>query len=467
MPTIINLPKAAPPAPTYKVGQSVWFENDTQNPGADVRSGVITVLMLDQSPPKFTVESGHPNGRTVETLNLVLSGPGADIIYDAPPGKPAAPVAEAAPPAEPTPAPSTLPIPAIGSFIRYRDSTGICQAEVKEDAGDNFIWVLKPGNTKRTKVAISAIVAHPTDAQPAPVTPVYKHTSQIPAAPEVVTPTVEAPVKAAPAPAPAAPAPAAQTPAVRQAAPVATTEASAFDNFMGEVFDDPKYLEIPRFYIGSSGKVYEEMGALKGDIRIGVGMGADATDHLVLASMAEPRKRGSITLSAVDLAIIWVDGYWVEKIDYEKKIEKGLIPVIVHTKEELAKAQAESEWPFVAEARSLVMVKKPAHVAADHPLFPYTVGGEKFALAAWKIGGAASSAVFKPLKTRCSPLGGNKSPEHWKWELKVMLEDGKNIWAKPLLRGMGEWPAEMVEQFRRYIPKATPAVSEDDDHPAE
>lgn len=456
MPTIVNLPKAAPPAPTYKVGQSVWFENDTQNPGADVRSGVITVLMLDQSPPKFTVESGHPNGRTVETLNLVLSGPGADIIYDEPPGKAAAPAGPGGddpglPGAmgEPgIPAPSTLPIPATGTFVRYRDSTGICQGEVKEDAGDNFIWVLKPGNTKRTKVALSAIVAHVTDAPPAPAAK----------APEVVTPTVEAPVKATPAP---------QPPAVRQAAPVATTEASAFDNFMGEVFDDPKYLEIPRFYIGSSGKVYEEMGALKGDIRIGVGMGADATDHLVLASMNEPRKRGSITASAVELAIIWVDGYWVEKIDYEKKIEKGLIPVIVHTKEELVKAQAKSEWPFVAEARSLVMVKKPAHVAADHPLFPYTVGGEKFALAAWKIGGAASSAVFKPLKTRCSPLGGNKSPEHWKWELKVMLEDGKNIWAKPLLRGMGEWPAEMVEQFRRYIPKAAPAASEDDDHPAE
>ena len=94
MPTIVNLPKAAP-APTYKVGQSVWFENDTQNPGADVRSGVITVLMLDQSPPKFTIQSGNPDGKTVDTMNLVLSGPGADIVYDEPPGKVAAPVADA------------------------------------------------------------------------------------------------------------------------------------------------------------------------------------------------------------------------------------------------------------------------------------------------------------------------------------------------------------------------------------
>lgn len=461
MPTIVNLPKP-PAAPTYKVGQSVWFENDTQNPGADVRSGVITVLMLDQSPPKFTVTSGHPDGRTVETLNLVLSGPGADIIYDEPPGKPVGTVGVTGAPgamgengipasAEPPPAPSTLAVPTLGSFIRYRDSTGICQAEVKEDAGDNFIWVLKPGNTKRTKVAISAIVAHPTDA------PAAK-------APEVVTPTVETPVKAAPAPAPAA-----QTPVVRQAAPVAQVqEAISFPNLMGAAILDPKFLDIPIFYVASSGKVYEAMGALKGDIRLGYGMGDDATDHVILAAMQEPRKVKAISLAPVELAIIWVDSYWVEKIDYEEKLAKSLIPVVAKTPEALALAQRTSKWPFVVEARALVLVKQPKGVTS--PMFKYDIGGELFALARWKIGGAATTSVFKPLMTRCSRLGGNKPPECWRWEMKIMLEDGKNIWAKPLMRGMGEWPADMVEQFRSFIPKQAvdvAAVSEDDDHPAE
>lgn len=455
MPTIVNLPKAAPPAPTYKVGQSVWFENDTQNPGADVRSGVITALLLNEAPPKITVKSGNPDGKTVDEMNLVLSGPGADIVYDEPTGKPATPVAEAAPPAEGTgPTPSTLPIPAIGSFIRYRDSTGICQAEVKEDAGDNFIWVLKPGNTKRTKVAISAIVAHPTDAQPAPAAK----------APEVVTPTVEAPAKPAPAPTPAA-----QTPAVRQAAPVTQVqEAISFPNLMGAAILDPKFLDIPIFYVASSGKVYEAMGALKGDIRLGYGMGDDATDHVILAAMQEPRKVKAISLAPVELAIIWVDSYWVEKIDYEEKLAKSLIPVVAKTPEALALAQRTSKWPFVVEARALVLVKQPKGVTS--PMFKYDIGGEMFALARWKIGGAATTSVFKPLMTRCSRLGGNKPPECWRWEMKIMLEDGKNIWAKPLMRGMGEWPAEMVEQFRSFIPKQAvdvAAVSEDDDHPAE
>lgn len=453
MPTIINLPKPAP-TPTYKVGQSVWFENDINNPGADVRSGVITALLLDDAPPKITIKSRNPAGKTVDEMNLVLSGPGSDIIYNEPPGKKGEPgIPEPAPvqsaaPVEPTPAPSTLPIPALGSFIRYRDSTGICQGEVKDDAGDNQIWVLKPGNTKRTKVAISAIVAHVTDA-PAPA-PAAK-------APEVVTPTVEAPAK---------PAPAAQTPAVRQAAPVATAqEAISFPNLMGAAILDPKFLDIPIFYVASSGKVYEAMGALKGDIRLGYGMGDDATDHVILSAMQEPRKVKAISLAPVELAIIWVDSYWVEKIDYEEKLAKSLIPVVAKTPEALAAAQRTSKWPFVVEARALVLVKQPKGVTS--PMFKYEIGGEMFALARWKIGGAATTSVFKPLMTRCSRLGGNKPPECWRWEMKIMLEDGKNIWAKPLMRGMGEWPAEMVEQFRSFIPKQAvdvAAVSEDDDH---
>lgn len=456
MPTIINLPKPAA-APTYKVGQSVWFENDINNIGADVRSGVITALLLDDAPPKITVKSGNPDGKTVDEMNLVLSGPGADIIYNEPPGKKGEPgipepaPAQSAAPVEPTPAPSTLPIPALGSFIRYRDSTGICQGEVKGDAGDNQLWVLKPGNTKRTKVAISAIVAHVTDT-PAPA-PAAK-------APEVVTPTVEAPAK---------PAPAAQTPAVRQAAPVATAqEAISFPNLMGAAILDPKFLDIPIFYVASSGKVYEAMGALKGDIRLGYGMGDDATDHVILSAMQEPRKVKAVSLTPVELAIIWVDSYWVEKIDYEEKLAKSLIPVVAKTPEALAAAQRTSKWPFVVEARALVLVKQPKGVAS--PMFKYEIGGEMFALARWKIGGAATTSVFKPLMTRCSRLGGNRPPECWRWEMKIMLEDGKNIWAKPLMRGMGEWPAEMVEQFRSFIPKQAvdvAAVSEDDDHPAE
>lgn len=428
MPKIQNMPPAPPAASSidYASIKSVWFRMDPEDPNSEVRSGIVQERDLDSTPKTLTVKSG----KDIVSLEI-----GYDVIFDAPPAGASAPVA---------PAPEAVPevahdFPALGSVIRFKTSVGVEQGTVQtHDTSNGTVMVLKPGNTKQTRVALDKIVAHPTDA-PAPAP-----------APEVVTPTVEAPAKAAPAPAPAAP-PAAPAPAQVPAARAPMVPAAGgklserFSNMAGDVLDDPDLLETPRLLIAQGVKDHELLGMTKGSIYLG--MGSDASGWVCLAK--HPGKVKERTPNGLALAVLYIDSYMVEDVPYgEEKSDKSM-PLIARTDAERAIVQPRAEFEFKKEARCLVAVEKPEGVESDHFRFP--IGGKLWALASFKAGNSGYKGFLRPVVTRVKL--GNKPPEAWHFKLFSELVEGQNIFGAPIMVGHGEWPADVIAEFEPFIPK--------------
>ena len=438
MPKVINLPPAAPapqPDPVYKVGQSLWFLMNAEDPST-LRSGVVTKV----GENIIIVQSGN------DPIELVM---GADVIYTEPPAKVAAP---AAPPVVQTPQPAVPAVPAVtpGIGVKFRTSVGIETGQVQDIDGKNGdLWVLKPGNQKRTRVPRNTVVEVTASSQVAAnVAP-----PPVEAAPEVVTPTVVLPPVA---PAPVVP-PTVQPAvvpqqdkaetavAVRQAAPVATR--TQYDNVKGEVFDDPDTIQMPRILIAQGVKDHELLGFTKGSIYMGIG--DDPSGWICLGK--SDGKVGSRTMPGVEFCVVEMRGYWVEQVPYETEKADGSLPLIAHTQAELAQLTPKAQYEFGREARFLLAVKKPEGVESDQ--FRYPIGGDLWALATFKAARTGFKAFVTPINTRISKIGGGKPPETWRFSLHAeVIEGEKNIFGKPIVVCKGEWPAEVSAELRTYAP---------------
>lgn len=446
MPKVINLPPAAPapqPDPVYKVGQSLWFLMDPEDPST-LRSGVVTKV----GENLLEIKSGN------DIIELVM---GADVIYTEPPSGPPA----ALPPAAPTVVQTPQPAPAavtpgigdtaqVGNGVKFRTSVGIETGQVQDIDGKNGdLWVLKPGNQKRTRVPRNTVVEVTASSQVAANVAPPPVESQ----PEVVTPTVVLPPVA---PAPVVP-PTVQPAvvpqqdkaetavAVRQATPVATR--IQYDNVKGEVFDDPDTIQMPRILIAQGVKDHELLGFTKGSIYMGIG--DDPSGWICLGK--SDGKVGSRTMPGVEFCVVEMRGYWVEQVPYETDKADGTLPLIAHTQAELAQLTPKAQYEFGREARFLLAVKKPEGVESDQ--FRYPIGGELWALATFKAARTGFKAFVTPVNTRISKIGGGKPPETWRFSLHAeVIEGEKNIFGKPIVVCKGEWPAEVSAELRTYAP---------------
>lgn len=445
MPKVINLPPAAPapqPDPVYKVGQSLWFLMDPEDP-TTLRSGVVTKV----GENLLEIKSGN------DIIELVM---GADVIYTEPPANaPAA--APAPPPVVQTPQAAPVGNPPcigdtaqVGHGVKFRTSVGIETGQVQDIDGKNGdLWVLKPGNQKRTRVPRNTVVEVTASSQVAAnVAP-----PPVEAQPEVVTPTVVLPPVA---PAPVVP-PTVQPAvvpqqdkaetavAVRPAAPVATR--TQYDNVKGEVFDDPDTIQMPRILIAQGVKDHELLGFTKGSIYMGIG--DDPSGWICLGK--SDGKVGSRTMPGVEFCVVEMRGYWVEQVPYETEKTDGSLPLIAHTQAELAQLTPKAQYEFGREARFLLAIKKPEGVESDQ--FRYPIGGELWALATFKAARTGFKAFVTPINTRISKIGGGKPPETWRFSLHAeVIEGEKNIFGKPIVVCKGEWPAEVSAELRTYAP---------------
>ncbi len=444
MPKIVNLPAAAPD-PVYKVGQSLWFLMNAEDP-ASLRSGVVTKV----GENIIVVQSGN------DPIELVM---GADVIYTEPPSGPPAAPHPVAPPVVQTPAPAPAVTPGIGDTaqvgngVKFRTSVGIETGTVQDIDGKNGdLWVLKPGNQKRTRVPRNTVVEVIASSQiAANVAP-----PPVEAKPEVVTPTVVLPpAESGPVvPPTAAPMKVAELPrdpqqdykpAVRPAAPVATR--TQYDNVKGEVFDDPDTIQMPRILIAQGVKDHELLGFTKGSIYMGIG--DDPSGWICLGK--SDGKVGSRTMPGVEFCVVEMRGYWVEQVPYETEKADGSLPLIAHTQAELAQLTPKAQYEFGREARFLLAIKKPEGVESDQ--FRYPIGGELWALATFKAARTGFKAFVTPINTRISKIGGGKPPETWRFSLHAeVIEGEKNIFGKPIVVCKGEWPAEVSAELRTYAP---------------
>lgn len=453
MPKVINLPPAAPapqPDPVYKVGQSLWFLMDPEDPST-LRSGVVTKV----GENLLEIKSGN------DIIELVM---GADVIYTEPPANVAAPH-PVAPPVAQTPVSGGQVVgigdtAQVGNGVKFRTSVGIETGQVQDIDGKNGdLWVLKPGNQKRTRVPRNTVVEIIASSQVAAnVAP-----PPVEAQPEVVTPQVVLPQMALPhQPAlpvttpivPPAPMKVAELPrdpqqdykpAVRPAAPVATR--TQYDNVKGEVFDDPDTIQMPRILIAQGVKDHELLGFTKGSIYMGIG--DDPSGWICLGK--SDGKVGSRTMPGVEFCVVEMRGYWVEQVPYETDKADGTLPLIAHTQAELAQLTPKAQYEFGREARFLLAVKKPDGVESDQ--FRYPIGGELWALATFKAARTGFKAFVTPINTRISKIGGGKPPETWRFSLHAeVIEGEKNIFGKPIVVCKGEWPSEVSAELRTYAP---------------
>lgn len=449
MPKIQNLP-AAPPAPTYKVGQSLWFLMDPTDPNSECRSGIVRAL----EDKLIEVKSGN------DIVSLEI---GYDKIMTEPPAKAAAPevvlppVVQTPQPAGELPANTTVGDTAtVGNGVKFRSSLGIETGTVQDiDGKTNDLWVLKPGNQKRTRVprdTVTEVIVY-TQVAPNVAPPPVDQTAQ-PPAPEVVTPTVVLPPAAPVAPTvPPTAQPAvvqqqakAETAvAVRPAAQVATR--AQYDNVKGEVFDDPDMIQMPRILIAQGVKDHELLGFTKGGIYMG--LGEDPSGWVCLGK--SDGKVGSRTMPGIFFCVVEMRGYWVEQVPYETEKADGTMPLIAHTQAELAQLTPKAQYEFGREARFLLAIQQPKGVESDQ--FRYPIGGELWALASFKAARTGFKAFVTPINTRISKIGGGKPPETWKFALHAeVIEGEKNIFGKPIVVSHGEWPAEISAELRSYAP---------------
>ena len=411
---------------------------DPSDPNAEVRSGVVRAL----EDKLIEVKSGN------DIISLEI---GYDKIMTEPPAQVAsAPVVPEVTNTAPA-APATACIgdtAGVGNGVKFRTSVGIETGQVQDIDKNGDLWVLKPGNQKRTRVPRNTVV----EVIAAPQVAANVAQPPVEATPEGVTPTVVLPPQPAapapvvpPTPAKPAPDPAPSVPAVRPTAAVSTR--TQYDNVKGEVFDDPDTIQMPRILIAQGVKDHELLGFTKGSIYMGIG--DDPSGWICLGK--SDGKVGSRTMPGVEFCVVEMRGYWVEQVPYETEKADGTLPLIAHTQAELAQLTPKAQYEFGREARFLLAVKKPEGVESDQ--FRYPIGGELWALATFKAARTGFKAFVTPINTRISKIGGGKPPETWRFALHAeVIEGEKNIFGKPIVVCKGEWPAEVSAELRTYAP---------------
>lgn len=393
----------------WKPGASIWFDDGDGN----ILSGVVKTV----DGTTVNVRSG--SGSFICDVN-------EDRLWDHNPATKAAVVTpEPAGPSGDDPGPKGVegvngvdlqPMPKLGAPVEFRTSVGLEKGTVQEYDG-NDIMVLKPGNTKKTRVKNGA----------------WKVLDAAPAAPAPAAPA------AAPAPAPAPTAVATRPSAV-------PAKAAAFSNVMGDVLDDPELLMVPRLLIAQTVKDHEKLGLKRGDICLG--MGEDPSGWITIAS--SPGKVKSRTPApGVAISVLLVDAYWIEQVPYETEKDDGSQPLMARTRDELQAVTAKAQYEMGTEAKLMLAVEAPAGVT--HEFFRYEINGRRFALATFKAARTGFRPIVVPINSKVKL--GEQPPQNWHFNLfSEIVEGEKNIFAKPVLTCEGQWDADTIAQLSAFIP---------------
>lgn len=236
--------------------------------------------------------------------------------------------------------------------------------------------------------------------------------------------------------------PEAQVPATRQAAVALPTNGGGCPGVSGDFFDDADMLDMPRIGTAQNVKDHMKAGLEMGDIYF--------ADQVLVPRTG--KDVGDVT-EGPEIAVLRMDGMWVENVPFDTEKKDGSLPLIARTREEMRELTPKCEYEWAQTATLVVAIRQPEGFDDELGLFMFEdpTGGAPWAMATLAARGASFRSIVKPVNTAAKFYLRGKLLAHGKWRIENEIVEGKNIFAKTRLVRCGDRPDDQAEFLESLV----------------